>query len=309
MDPMTLFVAKTSRRLARLILVGIVAGLFSTPALAQDSAKPVHDPLGTIKSSHTTTCPSGGVGGGVCYTLLISCPSVANMTGILKVNRPAGTSLGTIIFGAGGNGVGYYDREFAFGATAVSSVLSAGFTTAQINFNGFSNGWMTGPGGPRKLACRYATVAQWVYNNIRPSSTEPLCATGNSGGSSVIGYALAHYGLSSIFSMVELTSGPPQSRIDYGCICDQAAGPTSCGNGPLKQCYGVKTAQMSMDQAYASTICSSAVTTHDRTNAQLFLNDSLNSADATLSYPTTDVHLRLRRTGQIVCGSPWSVFR
>ena len=285
------FFGKTSDRFARLILVGVIAGLLSTLAMAQDSTKPVHDPLGTIKSSHTTTCPVGGVGGAVCYKLLISCPSVADMTAILKVNHPAATSLGTIIFDAGGNGVGYYDQEFAFGATAVNSVLSAGFTTAQINFNGFLNGWMTGPGGPRKLACRYATVAQWVYNNIRPSTTEPLCATGNSGGSSVIGYSLAHYGLSSIFSMVELTSGPPQSRIDYGCICDQGTGPTSCGNGPLGQCYGVKTAQMSMDQAYASTICSSAVTTHNRTNAALFLNDSLNSADATLSYPTTDVHI------------------
>jgi hypothetical protein len=289
MQPEVLRIGQVRERFVRLIFF-FLAGFAPTLGWAQAQQKTPSDALGTIKSSRTT-CPSGGVAGATCYKLVISCPDVANMNAVLKVNRPTGTSLGTIVFGAGGDGVGYYDQMFTYGKTAVSSVLSGGFTAAQINFNGSSAGWMTGPGGPRKLACRYASVAQWVYDNIRPSTTEALCATGNSGGSAAIGYALAHYGLYSIFSMVELTSGPPQSRIDYGCICDQPAAATNCGNGALKQCYGVKTAQMSMDQAYASTICSSAVTTHDRTNASLFLNDSINSADATLSYPTTDVHI------------------
>jgi hypothetical protein len=273
------------------IFLGVFIALVSSLALAQQAPIAPPDPLGTITSSKTTACPAGGVAGGVCYKLVISCPNVADMSAHLKVNLPTSTSSGTVIFGAGGNGVGYYDKEFNFGETAVESVLSGGFTTAQINFDGFSEGWMTGPGGPRKLACRYATVARWVYDHIRPSVTEPLCATGNSGGSAAIGYALAHYGESSVFSMVELTSGPPQRRIDYGCICDQPAVSVSCHSGVLGQCYGVKTAQMSMDQAYSSTICSSAVTSHSRVNAGLFLNDSLNSADASLSYPTTDVHL------------------
>jgi hypothetical protein len=148
---------------------------------------------------------------------------------------------------------------------------------------------MSGPGGPRKLACRYATAARWIYDHIRSDVAQPLCATGNSGGSAAIGYALAHYGMSSIFSMVELTSGPPQSRVDYGCICDQPSVGVSCHAGTLNQCYGVKTAQMSIDQAYGSNICSSAVTSHSRANANLFLNDSIDSADAVLSY-STDVH-------------------
>ncbi len=270
------------------LIVTFVA-LTISRAGAQDAKLKSPDPLGTVKSSTTVTCSSGGIAGGTCYKLVISCPQVADISAHLKVNRPTSTAIGTIIFGAGGNGVGYYDREFTFGQTAVSSVLGAGFTTAQINFDGLSQGWMTGPGGPRKLACRYATAARWIYDHIRSDVSQPLCATGNSGGSAAIGYALAHYGMSSVFSMVELTSGPPQSRIDYGCICDQPGVGVSCHAGALNQCYGVKTAQMSIDQAYGNNICSSAVTSHSRANATLFLNDSIDSADAVLSY-ATDVH-------------------
>jgi hypothetical protein len=276
---------------ALLLFLFMICGFIATPGFAQEAATVKDDPLGIVKSSQKTPCSNEGVAGGTCYKLVVSCPGVADISSVLKVNYPGAPSRGTIIFGAGGNGVGYYDQMFTYGETAVNSVLSAGFTTAQINFNGLPAGWMTGPGGPRKLACRYATVAQWVYNHIRKSSAEPLCATGNSGGSAAIAYSLAHYGRGSIFSMVELTSGPPQSRMDYGCICDQRAAPTSCGNGALKQCYGVKTAQMAIDQAYANNTCSSAVTSHDRTNASVFLHDSINSADATVSYPTTDVHI------------------
>jgi len=273
------------------VLLGLFIALAPGLALAQQATISAADPLGSITSSKKTACPAGGVSGGVCYKLVISCPHVADMSAHLKVNSPAGTSSGTVIFGAGGNGVGYYEKEFIFGETAVDSVLSGGFTTAQINFDGLSQGWMNGPGGPRKLACRYATVARWVYDHIRPSVTEALCATGNSGGSAAIAYALAHYGESSLFSMVELTSGPPQSRIDYGCICDRPAVSVSCHNGLLGQCYGVKTAQMAIDQAYRNTSCSSAVTSHSRVNAGIFLKDSIDSTDASLSYPTTDVHL------------------
>ena len=276
------------RIVSTLILI-VVSAVAASAASAQTASKTPPDRLGTVKSSNTVACSSGGITGGTCYKVVISCPQVADISAHLKVNQPTGTAIGTIIFGAGGNGVGYYDREFTFGQTAVGSVLSAGFISAQINFDGLSQGWMTGPGGPRKLACRYATAARWIYDHIRSDTSQPLCATGNSGGAAAIGYALAHYGMSSIFSMVELTSGPPQSRVDYGCICDQPSVGVSCHSGTLNQCYGVKTAQMSIDQAYGSNICSSAVTSHSRANASLFLNDSIDSADAVLSYPT-DVH-------------------
>ena len=58
-----------------------------------------------------------------------------------------------------------------------------------------------------------ATVADWVYHNpktINPgvSTSIPMCATGNSGGSAVIAYAVYNYGLDGEFKMIEPTSGP-----------------------------------------------------------------------------------------------------
>jgi hypothetical protein len=114
------------------ILIAMFVGVAVRSAGAQNASKTKADPLGTVKSNATVACSSGGVAGGTCYKLVISCPQVADISAHLKVNRPTGTAIGTIIFGAGGNGVGYYDREFTFGQTAVSSVLSGGFTAAQI---------------------------------------------------------------------------------------------------------------------------------------------------------------------------------
>jgi hypothetical protein len=234
---------------------------------------------------------------GTCYNLNISsCPSVADMDGVtLRVKGPSGSPKGTIILGTGLGGVGFYEDVFAFGKTMITSLVNAGFTTVQISFTGTINGinaadgWLTGPGGPRKLACRYASAAQWVYQNIHNSNAAaPYCATGNSGGSAAIAYSLAHYGLDSIFAMVEPTSGPPMGRVDHGCICSQppvSTTATGCPNAPaISECYGGSSTLL--DAAYGSTICSQG----DTANATLFLNDSVASPDANLSYPKTAVH-------------------
>ncbi len=247
------------------------------------------DPIGSATGT-LITCSSNVPPGTTCYSLTISCPDVADITAVLKVTTPSVPSVGTIIFGTGGGGFGFYDQEFRYGSTTINTVVQAGFTAAQITFNGLRVGWLTGPGGVRKLACRYASAAQWIYNNIHQANTAaPFCATGNSGGSSAIAYALAHYGLDPIFSMVELTSGPPMGRIDYGCLCTQPLQPDPCGVGLLGECYG-KDAQSFLDPAYGSPICSSAEKTHDTTNQALFYNDSVASADALFAYPKTDVH-------------------
>lgn len=257
------------------------------------------DGLGSV-TGMTIGCGSGVTA--TCFSLNISsCPGVADMDGVtLRVKGPSGTPVGTIILGTGLGGVGFYEDVFKmFGKTVITSLVNAGFTTVQISFTGTingttaANGWLTGPGGPRKLACRYASAAQWVYQNIHNSNAAaPYCATGNSGGSAAIGYSLAHYGLDSIFAMVEPTSGPVMGRVDHGCVCNQPPVPTAatgCPNAqPLSECY--QGAGTLLDAAYGSSICSEAISTGDTTNAALFLNDSIASPDANLSYPKTAVH-------------------
>lgn len=221
------------------------------------------DPLGTVtSSSQLGSCPGGGLANGTCYQVNISCNGIEDYSAYLKVNSPTGTPKGTVIFGTGSGGSTLYDNdpEFFYGANddtngggaIVQGVLNAGYTTAQVSYGApfnstnTANGWLQGPGGVRRLACRYATLAEWVYQNIHNSNTNaPYCATGNSGGSGAIGYAVFNYGLDSIFAMIEPTSGPVMTRIDLGCSpqgSNSYNGRTACTNPP----------QSSLDMGYSS---------------------------------------------------------
>jgi hypothetical protein len=268
------------------------------------------DALGTVKADPTVDCAlvggDGGVAGGTCYKLTISCPSVADEDVALKLNSPVGNPVGAILFTIGGGGSEWYDRHFAFGAQTINDVVGAGFRAVQLDFEfepagfppgGVSAGWLTGPGGPRKTACRWATAAMWIHDNLLANNAA-FCATGNSAGSAAAAYALAHYGLDSIFDMLEETSGPPLSRLDHGCICDSppvfnpcVENPTGPPGASISECYG-DNGNKFIDPSYdpLGHICSSAEQTHDATNQQMFINDSILAPDAKLSYPHTDIH-------------------
>jgi len=264
------------------------------------------DPVGSATLTSTgTSCPAGigGTTGASCYTLDVSCPGVADWPNTyLKVNQSTGTPLGTVILGTGSGGIYAYDNDtpdFFYtdtngnsvngGLAVVNGILAAGYTTVQVTFSPldnptqFLNGWLAGPGGVRRLACRYATVAQWVYTYIQANSSVPMCATGNSGNAGAIGYALTNYGEGSgatpIFSMVEATSGPPMTRLDEGCV------PPSQGRTQNFDCNGVNTtppvnfslseAEI-IDPAYPAPYCSNAINgTGTQAPADLFLSDSV----------------------------------
>jgi hypothetical protein len=249
------------------------------------------DSLGTTRSK-TVSCPEGNLSG-VCYAVTISCPEISDFTGYVKVTYPRGFPFGTIIFTTGGNGTDLYEGNFTYGTKVLNTVLQGGFTVAQVSWgHPFADqpfGWQTGPGGIRAVACRYATLAQWVYTNIHQGNSEaPYCATGNSAGSQQIGLALTHYGLGSIFAMVEPTSGPPFSRQDWACDCSHASAVNSCG---VLQgyCVGLPNAEDFVDPAYSAPICSEEVETRSTTYDSIFLRDSVMAPDAQLSYPSTFV--------------------
>jgi hypothetical protein len=273
------------------------------------------DPLGTVSNIQTFTgsscpaAPDGTLANATCYSMTVSCGDVADWTTYLKVNQPTATPVGTVIFGTGTGGSSLYDTNFVFGSTAVGNVLAANYTTVQVSFGDpFTStqpdGWLTGPGGVRRLACRYATIANWVYQNIHnANASAPFCGTGNSGGAGALTYAIWHYGLDSIFSMVELSSGPPMARIDQGCICQPAVPVTATCSGQasktIDMCYGTSDAGI-IDPAYGvdaagnatNPICTNAVNSGSTTNQSLFQSDSiLNSATDTRDFAHTDVHV------------------
>ncbi len=273
------------------------------------------DSAGTATYSKLNSCPGGGLSGGTCYQINTTCDGIAPWSAYLKVNTPPGTPLGTVIFVVGTGGSGLYDNypDFFYGTNndtngggaVVNGILTAGYTTVQVSFGApfnstnTTNGWLQGPGGVRRLACRYATVANWIYNNqqvLNPSTpaSAPMCATGNSGGSGAIGYALTAYGLASEFAMVEPTSGPVMTRLDLGCSPHQInsyGGKTACTNPlNLDMAFGTTggtgdngTAGI-IDTAYQSvgsttpTLCSDGVNGISTSNALRFQSDSIDYA-------------------------------
>ena len=245
--------------------------------------------LGTANGV-TVTCPTSmfGVVGSACYTVTISCPSVANYAADIKITNPSGTSIGTVIYTTGGGGNQLYEDQFAFGNVAINNVVQAGYTAVQTNFNDTSignTGWLDGPGGPLLLSCRWATLAQWVHDNttIHPTNTA-FCATGNSGGAGVIAYALARFGEDSIFSYVLPTSGPPFTNIADGCRCSQQTMQTTKCAGVQGTCYGTD-ANMFLDPAYGNMDCSNPSATPQTST---WLADSILSSDgkSVLNYKT-----------------------
>jgi len=227
------------------------------------------------------TCPASTVTppvvGSACYTVTISCPGVAQYAADIKVTDPSGSSVGTVIYTTGGGGNQLYEDQFVYGNTAINNVVQAGYTAVQTNFNDTSlgsTGWLDGPGGPLMLSCRWATLAQWVHDNIRASNTA-FCATGNSGGAGVIAYSLTRFGGDQLFNYVQPTSGPPFTRIDYGCRCSQQTMQTTDCAGVQGTCYGTD-ANMFLDPAYKNMNCSDGSLTAQTAQWQA---DSILSSD------------------------------
>ena len=193
--------------------------------------------------------------------------------------------------GTGGSGL--YDTAFTHGLDAINIALGAGYQVAQVTFgvpftSAQPNGWLQGPGGTRRLACRYAAVSQWIHDTL-VTAGQPFCTTGNSAGGEAIGMALAHYGLNGLWDFAEPSSGPPFARQDLACVCNSAGVNATCHGGLANLCIGVTTAKSVVDPTYGNANCSSAVSSHSTVHQAQFLSDSVSSPEATLAYPNTVV--------------------
>jgi len=259
----------------------------------------------TLPANECPAAPDGTLANGNCYSMTVSCDGIADWTTYLKVNTPTkNPPVGTVLFTVGEGGANLYDTEYTFGSTTVGGVLAAGYTTVQTSFGSpfdggaNPNGWLTGPGGVRRLACRYATLANWVYNNpqtinSKATSSAPFCATGNAEGAGAIAYAVSEYGLNSIFKMIELTSGPVMTELQEGCNCGNGnSGPQKapCNATPAPLCFS--SGQSTIDSAYSQPgLCSSG----NMLNNDLFRSDSINyqpGKGAIFPLPTTALNQR-----------------
>ena len=192
----------------------LAAFLIAVPAAAQ-----VHRPTGTVDvASGPIACD-----GQECYDITVSCPEVAAPAKArLKVGGTA--EKGTILFASSGFGTDLYEGQGQEKPRILNDLRTAGFQTVQLQW---AENWFGGSPGAEegfvRLACRPATVAQWVHDNLHtPSESTAMCATGHSGGAAQVSYMLSHYGLEDILSLVVPTGGPPMARVDLLCSADPA---------------------------------------------------------------------------------------
>lgn len=120
--------------------------------------------------------------------------------------KPGVESKGTILFGSGGEGTGFYNF------TQSKALLDAGYTIVDRRWPA---GWFTGgTDGPQQTACRLAALIRHLRAN--PPASGPLCATGNSGGSAELGFALTWQDAGPSLDFAMPTSGPFH-RLDLAC--------------------------------------------------------------------------------------------
>ena len=136
---------------------------------------------------------------------------------------PARPARGLVVVLVGGLGTGFEGLSQPF----LKGLAARGLEIVIVSW---VDPWLVAsPGekvGPKRLACRAATAIKWVHDNLYRQLGSPggavgacgFCLTGNSGGSSQIGYSLSFYGLGNIVNAAILTDGPPHTALAKGCL-------------------------------------------------------------------------------------------
>jgi hypothetical protein len=252
-------------------------------------------------SGTTIACPKGKLVGNVCYQVAVSgCANTAGVNAYFKITLPQASPIGVVVLASGGTVSDLYEK-YTYGTTTLNDLLAVDYMVAQISFGepftpNQPNGFLVGSGGPGAAACNYATAIQWIYENLASNGAIPVCLTGNSSGAALIGYSLAQYGMSSVVTFAEITSGPPYSHLDEGCIPGTPYAQTPCGEGMQGYGVGLSNAELYIDPSYGTSpgpICSEAWKTKSTVNKQTFINDSILSGTEQLSYLQTSVNFVL----------------
>jgi hypothetical protein len=142
-----------------------------------------------------------------CERHEVICEGLAPAIVDLAIYEPkGGASKGTILFGSGGDGTGFYNFSQA------KALLDVGYTIVDRRW---PNGWFTGAtDGPQQAACRLGALIRHL--RAEPPASGPLCATGNSGGSAELGFALTWQNAGPSLDFAMPTSGPFH-RLDLAC--------------------------------------------------------------------------------------------
>jgi hypothetical protein len=133
----------------------------------------------------------------------------------IRITEPAAgvPFRGTVVMGSGRGGDTFYAGQQ--GKILVQEVAAMGFRVVDRAWDG-ENGWSTKEAGFLKESCRYATLLTWIHDHLHKQGK--FVATGNSGGSAEISYALTTWGRGDILDVAIPSSGPPLGHMDLACV-------------------------------------------------------------------------------------------
>lgn len=213
--------------LAAMLLSALVLGAPPGPGAADAASQPSVPaalPLGTLKlnTGADPTCPPIFT----CQRFAVRCPGTGSVDGFMATAPATATTVGVVVFYSGTLGTEYWSGESAMALSRLDALRGDGFEVIQVRWTA---GWLVAPAGqtlgPALLACRPATVAKWIHDQVYvPLNLHPplgacgYCLTGNSGGASQIAYALAFYGLDGLVNAAVPTSGPVHAALTKGCL-------------------------------------------------------------------------------------------
>jgi len=185
--------------------------------------------MGTFSQTRRGTTCLPGVD--ECLGFELDCPALAQTaSGELDMRRATRPDRGLVMLFSAGKGERWWG-ESQQDLALLDRLLEDGFTVVQVRWNKRESWLLSAPGedaGTAHLACRPATVVQWVHDNVYvPQGLDPapltcgFCLAGSSGGASQVTYPLAFYGLDGIVDAVVPISGPPHADQAAGCLHPQ----------------------------------------------------------------------------------------
>ncbi len=233
-----------------------------------------------------------------CVRVVVECPGLAAIEGEVFISDPLPgiPVLGSVLIGSGGGGDGRFETT-NYGGQAMQALLQQGYRLVQREWD---TAWEEGSQGMLASACRYATLLTWVHDTFGQEGA--MCAYGNSGGASEIGYALTHYGREEILDFALLSNGPTMSRLDLGCLgandtawqqqCPAlvAAG-NQCGgaNLPALTCTFNNRHSNALDHIDSAYVPQTPCRSQDPAGRELLYLDSIVSPLGDYTYPNTNI--------------------
>lgn len=203
------------------VVLATMAALWDAPAATADPY-----PLGVVTAEaggDPGTCPAEHT----CQRLRVVCPDVVDRTAYVAIQSPRLASpRGLVVFFAAGDGTAYWGDTGARLGMRNELRAEEGLESATVRWD---SGWMkSGDGvraGPVKVACRPASVARWIHDNlyvapdVRPGPGRcGFCLSGSSGGAPAVTYPVTHFGADAFVDGVFPTGGPGHSAISRGCL-------------------------------------------------------------------------------------------